>query len=63
MNRIDAAGLSARQLAAARLLAAGRTVPGAAAELGVDRSTVWRWQRDPAFSDELRRLHEWLALG
>ena len=48
----------ARQLAAARLLATGRSMPDVARELNVARSTVWRWQRDPAFRAELRRIHE-----
>jgi hypothetical protein len=51
-------GFDARQLAAARLLARGRSVPDAARELKLSRSTVWRWQRDPAFRAELRRIHD-----
>jgi hypothetical protein len=47
-----------RHLAAARLLAQGRSVPDAARELKLNRGTVWRWQRDPAFRAELRRIHE-----
>ncbi len=47
-----------RRLAAARLLAVGRSVPDAARELRLSRSTIWRWQRDPAFRAELRRIHE-----
>jgi hypothetical protein len=47
-----------RRLAAARLLAQGRSVPDAARELNLSRGTVWRWQRDPAFRAELRRIHE-----
>ena len=48
----------ARQLAAARLLATGRSMPDVARELNVARSTVWRWQREPAFRAELGRIHE-----
>jgi hypothetical protein len=48
----------ARQLAAARMLATGRSMPDVARELNVARSTVWRWQRDPGFRAELRRIHE-----
>jgi len=47
-----------RQLAAARLLASGRSTPDVARELNLNRTTVWRWQRDPAFRAELRRIHE-----
>jgi hypothetical protein len=49
--------LTPRQLAAARLVAAGKTVPDVARELNLNRSTVWRWSREPAFGAELRRLH------
>jgi DNA-binding NarL/FixJ family response regulator len=47
-----------RRLAAARLIAQGRSVPDAARELKLNRGTVWRWQREPAFRAELRRIHE-----
>jgi hypothetical protein len=57
-RRADEPPLTPRQLAAARLIAAGRTVVQTARELGIDRSTAWRWTRQPAFSAELRRLHE-----
>jgi len=36
----------------------GRSTPDVARELKVARSTVWRWQREPAFRAELRRIHE-----
>jgi Homeodomain-like domain len=49
--------LTPRQLAAARLIAAGHTLPDVAVELRLNRSTVWRWTRDPAFRAELDRLH------
>ena len=55
------ATLPPRHLAAARLLARGRTVSAAAAELFVSRQAVWRWSRNPAFAAELRRLHEVMA--
>src|SRR4051812_17595629 len=56
-----AGGLSPRQLAAARLLAAGRAVGAVCAEVGISRQTIARWRRDPAFGAELRRLHDFLA--
>jgi DNA-binding NarL/FixJ family response regulator len=56
-----ATSLSPQQRAAARLLAMGRTIPSVARELNLCRSTVWRWQRTPAFAAELERLHDYLA--
>jgi len=53
--------LTPRQRAAARLLALGRTIPQTAAELKVARTTISRWQTDPAFRAELDHLHLWLA--
>jgi hypothetical protein len=53
--------LTPRQLAAARLIAAGRSIANAAADLGLNRTTVWRWTREPAFREELRQLHRHLA--
>jgi len=50
--------LDARQLAAARLVAMGFSTAETAEELALNRTTVWRWQRDPAFAAELRRIHE-----
>jgi hypothetical protein len=50
--------LTPRQLAAARLIAAGRALPDVALELRLNRSTIWRWTRDPAFQAELRRIHD-----
>src|SRR5688500_14441868 len=44
-----------RQMAAARLLLAGRRVMEVAAELGVHRYTVSRWKRQPGFEAEVRR--------
>ena len=46
-----------RQVAAARLLALGRTVRATAAEVGVEEHTVTRWRRRPAFVAEVRRQH------
>ena len=53
--------LTPRQLAAARLLAAGQSIANVSIELGLNRSTVWRWTCDPAFRDELRELHRRLS--
>jgi hypothetical protein len=50
--------LTPRQLAAARLTAAGHALPDVAEKLQLNRTTVWRWTRDPTFQAELRRLHE-----
>ena len=50
--------LPPRQLAAARLLALGRTGRAVAGELGVEEHTISRWRRAPAFRDELRRQHD-----
>jgi hypothetical protein len=38
-----------RKVRAARALAQGSTLPDAAVAAGVDRATVVRWKRDPAF--------------
>ena len=62
-NPIPQIQLDARQLAAARLLATGRSVAQAAQELQLNRTTVWRWQRDPVFRDELRRIHERMVIA
>ena len=51
-------GLSARQVAAARLLALGRSGRAVATEVGVEEHTVTRWRRAPAFVAEVRRQHE-----
>jgi hypothetical protein len=52
-----ASNLSPRQLAAARELARGKRVGVVATELQIHRGTIFRWQRDPEFARELRRLH------
>lgn len=52
------AGVTPRQMTAARLLLAGRRVAEVAGELGVHPYTVSRWKRDPLFEAELRRQVE-----
>jgi hypothetical protein len=49
--------LSSRQVAAARLLALGRSARSAAAEVGVNEHTVGKWRRIREFEDEVRRQH------
>jgi len=39
---------------ALELLLGGASIPDAAAELGVDRTTVWRWTQGEDFAGELR---------
>lgn len=56
--KAELADLDHRRLAACRLLAAGRSIAAVATKLGLCRSTVWRWQREPAFRAELRRIHD-----
>ena len=41
---------------AARMLLSGRRVTDAAAAIGIDRHTLLRWRRDPAFDGEVRRM-------
>jgi len=53
--------LSARQLAAARLMARGIKPGEVAARLKITPQGLWKWRRMPAFVAELRRLHELLA--
>jgi transposase-like protein len=48
-------------LAAARLVARGRTVSQIAAEMGISRQALWKWRRQEAFVIEVRRLHELLS--
>jgi hypothetical protein len=55
-NRVQQ--LDARRLRAVDLLANGHTDTEAAAELHADRSTLWRWRQEPAFSAELARRRE-----
>jgi FixJ family two-component response regulator len=47
--------LTPQQVAAARLLAAGRTNRAAASELGINEHTVGRWRRRRDFAEELAR--------
>src|SRR5688500_19882449 len=54
--------LTTQKLAAARLLAWGRTTPQVAAELGISRQAVWKWRRNSAFVAEVRRIHERISL-
>ena len=53
-----AASLTPRQVAAARLLALGRRGTAVAAEVGVEKHTITRWRRSPAFAAEVSRQHE-----
>jgi hypothetical protein len=53
--------LSARQLAAARLLATGVTPTEVAQQLGMSRAGLLKWRKQPAFVAEIRRMHEWMA--
>jgi hypothetical protein len=50
--------LSPRQHAAIAKLVCGRTLNATAAELGIGRTTLYRWRQDPAFSRELARVSE-----
>ena len=45
------------------MLAGGLKSGEVAAQLGMSRMGLWKWRRLPAFSAELRRLHERLALA
>ena len=53
-----AAELSNRQLAAAQLLALGRTGRQAAGEVGVEEHTITRWRRMPLFAAEVRHQRQ-----
>lgn len=44
-------GLDFRQRRAAEAYAGGATIPQVAQEIGVDRTTVWRWSKDQPFKD------------
>ena len=50
-----------RQLAAARLLAAGWTVSDVADELVVSRQAIWKWRKHPAFTPALVTIHRELC--
>jgi DNA-binding CsgD family transcriptional regulator len=49
--------LTPRQLAAARLLAAGRSVADVADELRVSRQSLWNWRKHPAFTPAVISVH------
>jgi hypothetical protein len=53
--------LTPRQLAAARLLAAGWTVADVADELVVSRQSIWKWRKHPAFTPALVGVHRELC--
>src|SRR3954454_17529835 len=53
----DPADLSTRQIAAARLVAMGRSGRAVAAEVGVNEHTITRWRRTRRFDEEVRRQH------
>ena len=55
--------LTERQLRAVDLLAAGVSPAGVAADLGIDRVTLWRWRQEPTFIAERngRRAELWEA--
>jgi transposase len=48
--------LNAKQLQVAVALAEGKTETEASRLVGVNRTTIYRWQRDPEFVAELNRL-------
>ena len=56
-QRPRVAPLSSRQLAAARLLACGRSPAAVAAEVGITRQAMWNWRRRADFEAEVFRLH------
>ena len=51
-------GLTEAQLRAARLIAMGMGYKGVAGELGIDRITLYRWRKMPAFISEVSGLLE-----
>jgi len=56
MTSQDPGPLAPRRRRALSLLAEGRTTTEVATELGINRSTLWRWQQEPAFAAELSGL-------
>lgn len=52
----DGVGLSDRQRRAAELLVSGLTISEVAREMRVNRSTVWRWNKEEEFAKHLWRL-------
>ena len=57
MDLVDSE-LSEEQLRAARLIAMGMGYKDVATELDVNRTTLYRWRKSTAFSDEVARLME-----
>jgi len=59
----EAQRLDPRQLRAVDMLAVGVAAGEVAAELGIDRSTLWRWRQESAFAAEVntRRVELWQA--
>jgi hypothetical protein len=60
-RKLAATSLSPRQLAAVRLFAAGTSVAEVAGRLKVSRQSLWKWRRQPAFAEEIRRVHQQLV--
>jgi hypothetical protein len=50
--------LDPRHLRAVDLIALGKSDIEVARELALERSTIWRWRKDPAFQTELARRRE-----
>ena len=50
--------LSEPQLRAARMIAMGEPYNDISSQLGIDRTTIYRWRKLPVFSAEVKRLVE-----
>jgi transposase-like protein len=50
--------IDAKRLEAARLIANGFPDSHVAREVGVDRSTIFRWHRDPQFNDAIEQAKQ-----
>ena len=50
--------LNIRQRLAAQFLSSGLTVEAAAKRVGIDRTTLSKWRRNPAFNDHISALLE-----
>jgi hypothetical protein len=61
IDKTNPPSLSERQLAAARLLASGMTPNSVAVQLGMSRTGLFKWRKQPAFLAEVRRIHEFMA--
>jgi transposase-like protein len=61
-NPNDDRELSPRQLAVARALVRGGPITAVARQTQTSRHTINRWRRLPKFQQEIRRLHELLAM-